>query len=82
MLRRIFDIKTEIGKRNMEEIAHAMFHNLYSSPYIIRVVKSRRMRWEEICSMHGRTRNACKVLIGNIRRRYKLRDLGVGGNCY
>jgi uncharacterized protein YdeI (YjbR/CyaY-like superfamily) len=28
-------------------------HNIYSSPYIIRMIKSRRIRWGGSCSTHG-----------------------------
>jgi hypothetical protein len=28
-------------------------HNLYSSPSIIRIIKSRRMRWAETCGTNG-----------------------------
>jgi hypothetical protein len=39
-------------------------HNLYSSPNIIRMIKSRRMR----CAMHAarirETRNAYRILVG------------------
>jgi hypothetical protein len=40
-------------------------HNLYSSPNIIRVIKSRRMRWEENVARIGEKRNAYRVLVGN-----------------
>jgi hypothetical protein len=58
VLRRIFGLKRDKvtgvwGKLHNEEL-----HNLYSSPNIIRMIKSRRMRWarhvelieeEEVC---------------------------------
>jgi hypothetical protein len=37
-------------------------HNLYASRTVIRVIKSRRMRWGEAHSTHGR--NAYNILIG------------------
>jgi hypothetical protein len=39
-------------------------HILYSSPNIIRQIKSRRMRWEGHVARMGEGRNAYKVLIG------------------
>jgi hypothetical protein len=39
-------------------------HNLYSSPNIIRMIKSRRMRWAGHVARMGETRNACRILVG------------------
>jgi hypothetical protein len=38
---------------------------LYSSPDIIRQIKSRRMRWEEHVARMGEGRNVYRVLVGN-----------------
>jgi hypothetical protein len=39
-------------------------HNLYSSPSIIRVIKSRRMGWAGHASRMGERRNAYRILVG------------------
>jgi hypothetical protein len=39
-------------------------HNLYSSPSIIRMIKSRRMRWTGHAARMGERRNACRILVG------------------
>jgi hypothetical protein len=39
-------------------------HKLYSSPSIIRVVKSRRMRWAGHTARMGERRNAYRILVG------------------
>jgi hypothetical protein len=39
-------------------------HNLYSSPSIIRMIKSRRMRWAGHVARMGKKRNAYKILVG------------------
>jgi hypothetical protein len=39
-------------------------HNLYSSPNIIRMIKSRRMRWAEHVAHMGEKRNAYRILVG------------------
>jgi hypothetical protein len=39
-------------------------HNLYSSPNIIRMIKSRRMRWAGHVTPMGETRNAYRILVG------------------
>jgi hypothetical protein len=40
-------------------------HNLYSSPSIIRVIKSRRMTWTGHVARMGERRNAYRILVGN-----------------
>jgi hypothetical protein len=39
-------------------------HNLYSSPSIIRKIKSRRMRWAGHVTRIGEKRNAYRILVG------------------
>jgi hypothetical protein len=39
-------------------------HNLYSSPSIIRIIKSRRMRWAGHVARMGDKRNAYRILVG------------------
>jgi hypothetical protein len=39
-------------------------HNLYSSPSIIRIIKSRRMRWAGHVARMGEKRNVCRLLVG------------------
>jgi hypothetical protein len=39
-------------------------HNLYSSPNIIRMIKSRRMRWGGHVARMGQKRNAYRILVG------------------
>jgi hypothetical protein len=40
-------------------------HNLYFSPSIIRIIKSRRMRWAEHVARMEEKRNAYRILVGN-----------------
>jgi hypothetical protein len=40
-------------------------YNLYSSPSIIRMIKSRRMRWAGHVARMGLKRNAYRILVGN-----------------
>jgi hypothetical protein len=37
---------------------------MYSSPNIIRMIKSRRMRWAGHVARMGETWNACRILVG------------------
>jgi hypothetical protein len=39
-------------------------HNLYSLPNIIRMIKSRRMRWAVHVGRMGEMRNAYRILVG------------------
>jgi hypothetical protein len=45
VLRRIFGLKRYELKGGWRKLHNEEFHNLYSSPSIIRMIKSRRMRW-------------------------------------
>jgi hypothetical protein len=40
-------------------------HDLYSSPNIVRVIKSRRMRWAGHVARMGEGRGAYRVLVGS-----------------
>jgi hypothetical protein len=48
-------------------------HSLFSSPNIIRMIKSRRMRWAGHVARMGETRNAYRILVG---KREGKRPLG------
>jgi hypothetical protein len=54
-------------------------HDLYSSPNIFRVVKSRKMRWAEHVARMGEGRGAYRVLVGRPEGKNHWEDLGVGG---
>jgi hypothetical protein len=54
-------------------------HNLYSSPDIIRQVKSRRKRWAGHVARIGVERNVYKVLVESQKERDRWEDQGVGG---
>jgi hypothetical protein len=48
------------------------FHNLYSSPSIIRIIKSRRMRWAGHVARMGKKRNVYWLLVGKPEGRRPL----------
>jgi hypothetical protein len=52
---------------------------LYSSPDIIRQIKSRRMRWAGHVAHIGEGRNVYRVLVGKSEGKYHLEDPGVDG---
>jgi hypothetical protein len=52
-------------------------HGLYSSPSIIRVIKTRKMRWEGHVAHIGEVRGAYNILIGKGGDHWE--DLGIDG---
>jgi hypothetical protein len=48
-------------------------HNLYSSPNIVRVIKSRRMRWAGHVARMGEGRGAYRILAGRPEGKRPLR---------
>jgi hypothetical protein len=61
------------------EIYYELLHNLYSSPSIIGVIKSRRMRWTGYAARMGERRNAYRILVGNPEGRNHWEDQNVDG---
>jgi hypothetical protein len=52
------------GNINIVVLIFRKLHNLYSSPSIIRMIKSRRMRWAGYVARMGEKRNAYRILMG------------------
>jgi hypothetical protein len=71
VLRIIFGPKRGEVKGGWRKLYNEELHNLYSSPSIIRMIKSRRMRWAGHVVRMG-TRNACRILVGKPKRKRKL----------
>jgi hypothetical protein len=76
------------------ELHNEELHDLYSSPTIVRLIKSRRMRWAGQVAGMGEGKGVCKVLmakpegdrpLGRPRRRWEdnikmdLQEVGCGG---
>jgi hypothetical protein len=64
VLRRIFGPKRDEVTGEWRKLHNEELHNLYSSPDIIRQVKSRRMRWAGNVARMGEERKVYKVLVG------------------
>jgi hypothetical protein len=48
----------------MEKLHNEELRDLYSSPSIIRIIKSRRMRWAGHVARMGEKKNAYRLLVG------------------
>jgi hypothetical protein len=61
---RIFGPKRDGVTGGWRKLHTEELHNLYSSPSIIRIIKSRRMRWTGHVAQMGEKRNVYRLLIG------------------
>jgi hypothetical protein len=64
VLRRIFGTKRDEETGEWRKLHNDELRDLYSSPSIIRIIKSRRMRWAGHVARMGEKRNAYSLLIG------------------
>jgi hypothetical protein len=93
MLRRIFGLKREVDG-SWRKLHNDELHNLYSTPNIVRVIKSRTMRWAGHMTLLGEGRGVYRILVGmpegkrplrRPRRRCEdnikmgLREIGIDG---
>jgi hypothetical protein len=94
MLRRIFGPKRDEVTGEWRKLHNKELIDLYSSPNIVRAMKSRRMRWVGRVARMGERRGVYRVLVGRTegkrplgRPRYRrednikmdLQELGCGG---
>jgi hypothetical protein len=94
VLRRIFGPKRDEVIGEWRKLHSEELHNLYSTPDIIRQIKSRQMRWAVHVARMGDERKLYKVLVGKPegkrplgrpRRRWEngirmdLREIGLAG---
>ena len=64
VLRRIFGPKRGEVKGEWRKLHNEELHELYSSPNIVRVIKSRRMRWAGHVACMGERRGVSRVVAG------------------
>jgi hypothetical protein len=62
--RRIFGPKRDEVAGERRKLHNKELHDLYSSPSIMRIIKSRRMRWKGHVARLGENRNAYRLLVG------------------
>jgi hypothetical protein len=64
VLRRIFGPKRDRVTGGWRKLHNEELHNLYSLPSIIRIIKSRRMRWAGHAARMGEKRNMYRLMVG------------------
>ena len=80
VLRRIFEPRRDEVTGEWRRLHNEELNDLYSSPNIVRVIKSRRMRWAGHVARMGEERCVYRVLVGKPEgRRPHWGDLGVDG---
>jgi hypothetical protein len=62
VLKRIFGLKRDEETREWRQLHNEELHDLYCSPNIVRVIKSRRMRWAGHVALMGEGRDVYRVL--------------------
>jgi hypothetical protein len=64
VLRRIFGPKRDRVTGGWRKLGNEQFHDLYTSQSIIRIIKSRRMRWAGHVARMEEKRNVYRLLAG------------------
>jgi hypothetical protein len=79
VLRRIFGPKRDEVTDEWRKLHNEELHDLYSSPSIIRIIKSRRMRWAGHVARMGRRGTRIDYWWESQRERDHWEDQDVGG---
>jgi hypothetical protein len=77
VLRRIFGTKRDEVRWEWRKLQIEELNDLYCSPNIFRVIKSRRMRWAWHVARMGARIGVYRVLVGKPEERDHLEDPGV-----
>ena len=79
VLKRIFGPSRDEVTGEWRRLHNEELNDLYCSPNIVRVIKSRRMRWAGHVARIGEERGCIRSWWGNRRERAYWGDLGVDG---
>ena len=74
VLRRIFGPKRDEITRECRKLHNEELNDMYSSPNIVRVINSRRMRWAGHVARMGEGRGIYRIWWGNLRERDHVGD--------
>jgi len=69
VLRRIFGSKRDEVTGEWSKLHNEELNDLYFSPNIVRVIKSRRRKWEGYVARLGERRGVYRVLVGKPERK-------------
>jgi hypothetical protein len=72
VLRRIFGPKRDEVTGEWRKLCNEELRDLYSSPSIIRIIKSRKMRWAGHVERMGEKKSAYRLLVGKPERKRPL----------
>jgi hypothetical protein len=67
-------VTTEFRRLHSEKL-----NDMYSSPSIVRWIKSRRTRWAGHVARRGERKGVYRVLVGEREGKNHLKDIGVDG---
>jgi len=73
VLRRIFGPKRDEAMGEWRRLLNEELNDLYSSPNIVRVIKSRGMRWVGHVALMGEEREVYRILLGKPEGKRPLR---------
>ena len=79
VLRRIFGPTRKEVTGEWRQLHNDELYDLCSSPNIVLVIKSRRMRWVEHVAHVGERRGVHRVLVWKLEGKFYLEDPGVDG---
>ena len=82
VLRKLFGPKKDEVKGNWRRLHNEELYALYSSPNVIRMIKSRKMTWMGQVTRMGDRRGACRILVGRLegRRPFERPRIGCEDN--
>ena len=72
VMRRIFGPRKDEVTGEWRRLHNEELNDLYSSPNIVRVIKSRRIRWAGHVTRMGEDRGVCRVLLEKLEGRRPL----------
>ena len=79
MLKRVFGLERDEVTGELRKLRSEELNDLFSSPNLVRVIKSRRVRWVGHVAHIGERRGVYRALVGKPEGKRPLGDPGVYG---